>query len=568
MRAARLALLLALALGPARAARAQLEHHPASMRPELPAFAPGEAGSLGLPALPEPGAAARRRPSSGLRVYVREIRVEDSTVFSAAELARLTAPWTGREVGTEELVAAQNAITRAYIARGHVSSGAQLPDQDVVDGVVRIRAVEGRLESLSIEGNRHFRRDALRARLLPDASRPLALDELERRLRLLQADERIVRVDARLTPGSAPGLARLGVTVLEETPWRLGVRVANDVSSSLGGRRLEVALAHLNPLGLGDRLGARISLARGLVDLDLRYTLPLGAHGTTLELGYRRGRAEVVEGLFDALGLDVDSRRSDWTVALRQVLYRRADRELSAGIEGQRRTSRVEIADLGPFDFFASQTGEDETHVSVLRPHVQWISRTPGSALAARYTVSFGVDWLDATIYPSSAPGSDVPDGRFVSHLIQLQYARQLPDALRAAQLVLRGDAQLARDALLPMERIPVGGRSSVRGYHTSEMVRDSGIVLSAEARIPLLRDARGRERLQLVPFADFGKAWNRDRRASQRSIASLGLGLRLDLGRVRAGIYWGGRLRPVDRRDGDGLQDAGLHLELEVAAF
>ncbi len=92
------------------------------------------------------------------------------------------------------------------------------------------------------------------------------------------------------------------------------------------------------------------------------------------------------------------------------------------------------------------------------------------------------------------------------------------PDAL----LLLRGDLQLSDRRLVPIEQIGIGGQENVRGYRQDLLLADNGVVINAELRLPVLRLAQGV--LPVVPFKDFGVAWNSNANAS--SILGLGLGL------------------------------------------
>src|SRR5262249_3378245 len=96
----------------------------------------GEAPTLPqeLPQPPRPGTllppvapAPKAEPIPGLRVFVREIRVSGSTVFSPEELAKVTGPYTNRELTSEDLEALRVALTLLYVNNGYVNSGAILP---------------------------------------------------------------------------------------------------------------------------------------------------------------------------------------------------------------------------------------------------------------------------------------------------------------------------------------------------------------------------------------------------------------------------------------------------------
>jgi hemolysin activation/secretion protein len=105
--------------------------------------------------------------------------------------------------------------------------------------------------------------------------------------------------------------------------------------------------------------------------------------------------------------------------------------------------------------------------------------------------------------------------------------------------------------------------------------VRDNGALLSLESRIPLIRNRRWAEYIQVVPFVDVGWGWQtRGVTPSPDNLASAGLGLRwaaqwaLPLPvQSEFEIFWGYKLRDVTTSGGN-LQDHGLHLQLAVNLF
>lgn len=94
---------------------------------------------------------------------------------------------------------------------------------------------------------------------------------------------------------------------------------------------------------------------------------------------------------------------------------------------------------------------------------------------------------------------------------------------------------QLAGETLPPLERFTVGGLDTVRGYPENLLVRDNGLVLSGELRVPIVRHDGGRGVLALAPFVDLGDSWHAEghvpgHTGEPRTIASAGLGLRWGL--------------------------------------
>ncbi len=514
--------------------------------------------------LPQHGSPAL---SSGALLHVRELRLVGSSVLPEARVAEVLRPFTGRAVSTEDLIAARDAVTGLYRELGYVTSGVVLPDQTPADGVVELVAIEGTLEGVEVEPTRHFRRSHLRRRVRGPRGAPVRIQDLERRLQLLQRDPLVERIDAHLAPGSTRGRSRLRLSVEERSPWRLEASLANDAAASLGGLRGGMRLGHANLTGRGDALAVELARVHGLVDLDARYQMPLTAGDLRLMLGFRRSRSRIVEAPLQ--DLDIRSEQTTYSLELTHPLWRDRQGDWVAGIRGELRRSELRL--LGErFSLLPAQVSHPgRSRISALRIFSDLQLRSGTRVLALRLQASVGLDVRGATIYPSRLPGSGVADGRFLAWRADLHWASRLDGWVEGAQLVARASAQLARDALLPMERISVGGSGSVRGYHQHELVRDSAFVASLELRVPVLRDPLGRTRLALAPFVDLGKAWNRDRARSLHTIASVGLGVRWRVGR-RASLnaYWGSRLRQVDRRDGEGLQDAGVHVELRVAAF
>ena len=220
---------------------------------------------------------------------MREIRLTGSTVFSAEELAVVTAPYQNRELAAEDLEALRIALTLLYINRGYVNSGAVLPDQTITDGVVTFRIIEGELTRIELEGNRWFRSSYFEKRFTLSAGPPLNVNFLQQRLQLLLEDPRIQRINAELKPGLRAGEGILDVRVEERTPYKLFLEYNNYQSPSVGENRGLVTLEHENLTGNGDIVRAQYGRSNGLDPLiDFKYSLPFTAYDTTLSYQYRQ----------------------------------------------------------------------------------------------------------------------------------------------------------------------------------------------------------------------------------------------------------------------------------------
>jgi hemolysin activation/secretion protein len=500
-------------------------------------------------------------------VFVRKIVVTGSTVFTPEELAEVTAPYENRTLTSEDLESLRRALTLYYINHSYINSGAILPDQTVVDGVISLRIVEGKLSSIEIEGNKWFKETFIKDRLAIGADPPVNLNPLQRRLQLLQQDPRISSIHADLRPGTRPGESILKVNVEEKTPFYVWFAFNNYQSPSVGAERGLLTLAHQNLTGHGDILSLTYGRSEGLKpQIDVWYMFPVTAQDTTLLLRYRKNDYAVVDEVFDPL--DTKSESDIYEITLRHPVVRTLNHEFALALTGESLQDKTFL--LGERFSFYPGVDNGESKVTALRFSQEWTYRTQHEVVAARSRFSFGIDALDATTHSSHS----VPDGKFLAWLGQFQWARALKTW--DMQLLFKADAQVANQPLLPLEQIAVGGRYTVRGYRENLLVRDQAVIASVELRVPIVQNAPWAEYLQLVPFSDYGYARNRDLPTlDPRSIYSVGLGLRWGVPLMKSPaelkldfeFYWGYALKDVNAPDHN-IQDDGIHFQLSVTGF
>ncbi|MBI1778226.1 MAG: ShlB/FhaC/HecB family hemolysin secretion/activation protein [Proteobacteria bacterium] len=516
---------------------------------------------LTLPPIVSPPATPA--PSGGPTFLVREVRLLGNTVLGESELRSIVAPFLGHRLTASDLQTLRQALTVAYVNKGYVNSGAVLPDQQVVDGVVAFQIIEGRLTGIEVTGLERLAPEYVRQRLSLGAGPPLNVANLEARLQLLLQDPLIERMNVELMPGVGPGEAQLRTRVKETDPYSLRAAFGNDQAPSVGEYRGELRGELRGLTGWGDTLSLRYGQSAGLKDGAAAWSVPVTPEDTTVQLRYDANGSTVIEQRFRSL--DITSQSRTYEASIRHPIYRTANDTVTLGGALAKRENQTFL--LGePFSFSAGSV-DGRTNVAVLRFSQDWIQRSSAQVMALRSTLSRGLNVLDATVGPSK------PNGRFFTWLGQGQYARRI---FGESELVLRLDAQFSHDPLFSLEQLSLGGANTVRGYRENLLVRDNGYIGSVEGRIPILSfalpwQAQAAEGgvLQLAPFFDYGAGWNKDRPTpSPRNIGSVGLGLRLDLGgRIHAQLYYGKALRevPVSPRS---LEDRGIHFRLETSLY
>ena len=524
-----------------------------------------------LPIVPLPPETGVPTQPGIVRVFVQDVHVVGSTVFSDAEIAEVTAPYTNRTLITEDLERLRLSLTLLYINKGYLTSGAIIPDQDVASGVITVQIIEGKLTRIDIEGNRWFRSSYLSDRLSLGSRTPVTLDPLQEQLQLLQQDRRIERMNAELRPGDQQGDSVLNVRVKDRNPFHASMEVNNYQTPLVGEIRGIGTLVDDNLTGNGDPLSLSYGQSSGAFPIAYAsYALPLNRYGTTFSPYYRRYDFKLIESPFDPLNIKTDTEIIG--MSLRHPIYKTVTDEVALSIIGEHLFTQTDSI-FGHLNIFPGFQNGAAT-VSALRFAQDWTHRTLDTVLAVRSRFSVGLNVLGATI--NADP--DTPDGQFFSWLGQAQAIKQFGENLLGMQLLGRMDLQLTNSPLFPLEQVALGGRYTVRGYREVTILRDNSFIASVEPRFPLLRWANGEPMVQFAPFVDVAHGWNlgenRPRVATSTNLpdtlASVGAGLRWNIlpnDRASFEVYWGQQLNHVPEISNT-IQDHGVHLGIVINLF
>lgn len=556
--------------------------HPGDERPALPRF-PAETRpgpTLDLPPVPDfeappPPPGSQLPPAPALPVepgapgepvrdrappLLREVRVEGVTALDADDVDAIVRPFLDRPLDFASLARLRDALTNAYVERGFVTSGVVVPRQVVVDGVLTLRAVEGRVTDIAVATDGRLRASYVEQRLAIATGPPVDVRALERALQILQDDERIRGLAAQLVPGARRGEATLHVRVREATPFHVRLAADNYSSPAIGSARGVLAAGWNDVTGFGDGLRAEYRGGEGLQDVQAEWRWPLSPWDTTLGVRFRRTWSEVVEDPFAALGVEIESRTESYGFELSQPVYRTRSWRVNAFAIGEWRRSESKL--FGRRFSFVAGPRDGVAKLALMRFGADATWRARDHVVAARAQYTRGFPWLGAT--RNGAHG--VPDAKFGAFLGQIQWAGRFPDWL-GLEVVARADLQLADGPLFSLEQFAMGGHATVRGYRENRLVRDSGAIGSVELRLPIALPALpiGGEwspSLQLATFFDVGHSWNSDRpEYGDQTLMSVGVGGRFGLlDGLDLNVYWGHDLKHVTDA-GDDLQDDGLHM-------
>jgi hemolysin activation/secretion protein len=494
---------------------------PAEAQGVAPSLAPG-AGSLVVeqqrqerqvpitPAAPAPRPALS--PQTGAQAApttpLREVRVLGSTRLNA-QVGAIAARFAGRPLDQATIKAVADAVSAAYADTGLALYTIAVPRQDLGQGVLTLRAVEGYIAEVSLQGDARAARNrqvlAYVAKL--KAQRPLTKAWLERYLSLIR-DIPGLTVDAQLYNTPAPGAVRLALT-LRLKRVEPNVAINNSGAARLGAAQ---ALASATAYSLardGDLLRVTGSVAADLVRFQYisgTYVTPLGSDGLTLraDASYLKTRPKdpPIDGEAGSLGLQ-----------LAYPLLRSYDRNLtvSGGLDGLNSDNAL---------YGASLTSD---HTRAVRAGLVYGETRPRRSVSASLILAQGLEGLGART------DLRLTDADFSKLDLQVGVNQQLG---KTVVLRLQGLTQASSGRLPAAEQLPLGGPVFGRAFPQAEIVGDYGYAGSAElgwiSPKPWPAALQGSE---LYVFADGGRTWSRARlpyaTAQAYDLVSAGAGVR-----------------------------------------
>ena len=410
---------------------------------------------LSEPAAP---AAIERPEADGPRFALREVRFSPSEILTAETLRALAAQYEGRTVAIGELLELVERVNAAYRAQRVVTAQAVLPPQEVADGIVVIRLVEGRLGTLTIDGNTTTRDGFIRSRIGLRPGELVDLPSLEHDLiRFNRYHD--VQLRGSLKPGTV--FATSDLEILAEEPRRHDLRVSLDNAGgeSTGRWRLGVVYLNRSMFGFRDELSLATTQAIGQKSYSIGYGIPVNTSGGRLSIAHYRDDIRVKRGPLSSLDLTGES--SGTVLSLRQPLHATDTLRLDVTAGAKRRTTTNWISGV-----FLQRTRTTDANIAL---DLQWAD-TRGIWLASYGLVSGRADGLDRDRYRLGR-GS----------------VRRFQNL--SEDWSLRGGVsfQHARDKLLPSsEQMLIGGEYSVRGYPVGTYAGDSGITLNLELHHPM----------------------------------------------------------------------------------
>lgn len=93
-----------------------------------------------------------KTPESAPRIRIRKIELSGTDLIPEKEKRKILGEFEGTELSAQDLENVLRRLTNWYVKKGFVASRVFLPQQDLSGGVLKVEAIEGKVERIEVEG--------------------------------------------------------------------------------------------------------------------------------------------------------------------------------------------------------------------------------------------------------------------------------------------------------------------------------------------------------------------------------------------------------------------------------
>jgi hemolysin activation/secretion protein len=430
-------------------------------------------------------------------------------------------------------------VQQAYRDAGYGGVVAYIPEQELAEGTVIIRVVEGKLARVRIVGNQRYDEANIRHSLpsLREGETP-RVAAIDRDIQLANENP-AKQVQVELTAGDKPTDIDANVALAEADPKRILLTLDNTGTPDTGLYRLSAGVQHAN-LWNRDHIGtlqyqtspSEPSLVR---IYSAGYRMPLYGYASTIDAYYAHSSVDNGTSVTPAGPLAFTGKGDFAGLHLNRYLPRRGeyDHRVTFGVDWRDYQNQCSLGTFG-----SAGCGTAGASVTVLPISLAYTGQvqTPQTWWGASAAIGHNVDGSSQAAFDAARPGAKKEYDIF---RLSAYAGHNLPAGF-GVQARLSG--QFSPDALIPGEQFGLGGAESVRGYFERELAGDYGFYVSLEGLGPPLvgRTDKSASVRPLV-FFDYGHITNHKdtpcfRTESSCTLSGVGFGLRLTLSRWLAG--------------------------------
>lgn len=487
------------------------------------------------PAAASPAAPPAAAPAAKL-FPVLEYQIDGNTVLPVEDVERAVMPWLGETRTIKDIEGARGQLEQVYHDRGYKTVIVNIPQQKIVDGVVRLHVTEAPVGNLRINGSRYHSLDAIRSELpqLDEGSIP-DFNAVQKELGNVNRSQ-----DMRVTPvlkaSSEPGHVDVDLQVQDKLPVHATIELDNRFIANTTHLRATGEVRYDNLFQSNQSLDIQYQVAPERASdaqvYSLSYVIPTDSNVVGAFYAIHNDSNIAAVGDVNVIG------KGNIFGARLIVSLPTPDRSFFHNFTGG-----IDYKDLQQNIALNTSAGTITSPTKYPSFTAQytatWLGKASDKGLPAATTggvsntvLDAGINFLIRGVGTNRQEFADRRAGAGPSYFVfhpGLERQQLLPWHW---SLVARVEGQIANGPLLNSEEYSAGGADTVRGYVESERLADEGVRGSFELRTPqLLAHAfPGVDRSYLLLFAEGAHLRVLDPLPEQEfkyTLASAGVGMR-----------------------------------------
>lgn len=458
-------------------------------------------------------------------------------------------------------------VTTYYRKKGFVLAQAYIPAQTITNGVVIVQVLEGTLEHIVVENNKHYSTELITESFTDLIGLPVVKTPMESAL-LRLTDYPGLNAYGVFRPGKNIGSTELVINTQEERAGNLAFYLDNHGSEFTGEYRARIAYALNNPTNSRDRLFGDIyqtfDPANGTYG-SMAYERPLFSLTSTIGIQYNQNTYDFeTEGGF----LPGDGETRVGGIYWRYSMDRSREKNSHVLLDFSRKRADVSLKEKGNGNGTLIEFRDD---LAVLALEYGFDSigiKTTGVNIGSiRYSHGFDDAFGIPADDPESSDNSLNTGSTAKFDKVHLAYTRlQSIDAKNSVLFNFRG--QYSDDILVSLEQFPLGGPDSIRAYPVSKYLRDKAYFTSLEWMIKApgisedeaLQNKTWGEIMQLSLFFDAAGGRNNtegDKDADSIDIMGIGVGFRIHYKSFNARLDFA---KPINKDESEDIEDSQFY--------
>ena len=223
--------------------------------------------------------------SPSVEFQLQKINFDSSEILTEDELNNISQDYIGKSVTLQSLYEIVEKVNALYNEKGFLTCRAFLPPQTIHAGEVQIRLVEGKTADVKVTGNKHTRESFLKNTFDLKEGEVANTQALNRKLQHFNGTS---DAQARLLMKAGKNFGETDYEIILYEPKNQSVMIYVDNAGyeNSGQWREGIFYTYRSLTGRRDSFRANYLMRSGTKAWDFGYTMPLGHHGTKLDIGY------------------------------------------------------------------------------------------------------------------------------------------------------------------------------------------------------------------------------------------------------------------------------------------